>query len=148
MPCRGVRGATTVTANTREEILQETRLLLALMIHQNGIKPEDVASAFFTTTPDLNAAFPALAARQLGWSQAALLCGHEMDVPDALPRCIRILVHWNTDKKASEIQHVYIKEAVKLRPDEALFSFENEAALNAWIEARVHEWEHLNGRTK
>ena len=107
MVCRGVRGATTVSENSREAILRETRRLLALMIRLNGIEPEDVASAIFTTTTDLNAEYPALAARQLGWMDAALLCGHEMNVPHGLPRCVRILVHWNTHKAASEIQHVY-----------------------------------------
>ena len=81
MPCRGVRGATTADANTREDILRATRELLALMIRQNGIRAEDVASAFFSTTPDLDAEFPALAARQMGWYDVALLCNHELDVP-------------------------------------------------------------------
>ena len=100
MICRGVRGATSVPANTREAILRETRRLLALMIRLNDIKPEDVASVIFTTTRDLNAEYPALAARQLGWLDIALLCGHEMDVPNSLPQCVRILVHWNTTKIA------------------------------------------------
>jgi len=117
MPCRGVRGATTADANTREAILEATRQLLALMIRRNGIRPEDVASAIFTTTTDLNAEFPALAARQLGWTNVALMCFHELDVPGSLRKCIRILIHWNTDKPAHEIQHVYIKGAANLRPD-------------------------------
>ncbi len=117
MYCRGVRGATTVEVNEREAILAATRELLALMIEANGIKPEDVASAIFTTTPDLNAEFPALAARQLGWHDVALLCGHEMDVPGALQRCIRILIHWNTTRPADQIRHVYIRGAETLRPD-------------------------------
>jgi chorismate mutase len=117
MPCRGVRGATTADANTREAILEATRQLLALMIRRNGIRAEDVASAIFTTTTDLNAEFPALAARQLGWTNVALMCFHELDVPGSLRKCIRILIHWNTDKPAHEIQHVYIKGAANLRPD-------------------------------
>jgi len=97
MPTRGVRGATTVDENSSEAILKETRRLLALLIHFNGIQPEDVASLIFSTTRDLTAEYPALAARQLGWLDTALLCGHEMDVPGGLPRCIRVLINWNTD---------------------------------------------------
>ncbi len=148
MVCRGVRGATTVTSNSREEILRETRRLLALMIRLNGIEPEDVASAIFTTTRDINAEFPALAARQLGWWDAALLCGHEMDVPNSLPRCIRILVHWNTDKKPADIQHVYVGEAVKLRPDKAQLPPLDEDDLDAWIERQVSNWERVSGRSR
>ena len=99
MACRGVRGATTVERNDREEILTATRQLLALMVRRNGIAKHDVASAIFTTTPDLDAEFPALAARQLGWLDVPLLCGHELSVPGSLPRCIRVLVHWNTDAR-------------------------------------------------
>ena len=117
MICRGVRGATTVETNSRDEILTETRQLLALMIRLNEIEPEDVASAIFSTTRDINAEFPALAARQLGWLDVPLLCTHEMEVPESLPRCIRVLVNWNTDKSQTDITHVYFKEAVKLRPD-------------------------------
>ena len=117
MPCRGIRGATTAEANTREAILRATRELLGLMIRQNEIEANDVASAVFTTTVDLDAEFPALAARQLGWLNVALMCGHELDVPGSLRRCIRILLHWNTEKAADEVIHVYIKGAAKLRPD-------------------------------
>jgi chorismate mutase len=117
--CRGVRGATTVERNTREAILRGTRELLTQMIEANGIHPDDVASAIFTTTPDLTAEYPALAARQLGWHDVALLCTHEMAVPHGLKCCIRVLLHWNTEKLASEVQHVYIKGAVNLRPDRA-----------------------------
>ena len=117
MLCRGVRGATTVRSNSREDILEEARKLLALMIRFNGIEAEDVASAIFTLTRDLNAEFPALAARQLGWLDVPLLCGYEVEVPGALQRCVRILVHWNTQKAQDEIVHVYINEARKLRPD-------------------------------
>src|SRR3972149_3516873 len=87
--CRGIRGATTVAENTREEILTATRQLVALMVRRNGVDRKDVASAIFTTTPDLDAEFPALAARQLGWLEVPLLCGHEIAVPGSLPRCIR-----------------------------------------------------------
>ncbi len=115
--CRGVRGATTVTENTKEAILEATRELLYIIIRANGMRPEDVASAYFTTTMDLNATYPALAARQLGWYDAALLCGHEMRVPDSLPYCIRVLIHWNTTRSAKDIVHVYLREAASLRPD-------------------------------
>lgn len=115
--CRGVRGAITVDANESEQILVATRELLYIMIRSNGIKPDDVASAIFTTTLDLDATYPALAARQLGWYEVALLCGHEMDVPGGLAKCIRILVSWNTDKSATEIVHVYLRKAKDLRPD-------------------------------
>src|SRR3954465_12618620 len=116
MQCRGVRGATTVAENTREEILTATRQLVALMVRRNEIDPKNVASAIFTTTPDLDAEFPALAARQLGWLDVPLLCGHEMTIPGSLPRCIRVLVHWNTDRPQNEIQHIYGRGAERLRP--------------------------------
>ena len=115
--CRGVRGATTVTENTRDAILSATRELMYIIIRANDMQPEDVASAYFTTTVDLDATYPALAARQLGWYDAALLCGHEMQVPDGLPMCIRVLIHWNTPCSAAEIVHVYLREAKSLRPD-------------------------------
>ncbi len=139
MPCRGVRGATTADANTNEAILEATRQLLALMSHQNGIKPDDVASAIFTTTPDLNAEFPALAARQLGWLNVALMCGHELDVPGSLERCIRILLHWNTEKPADEIHHVYIKGAVNLRPDLSELPPVDWEELERWIAEHLNE---------
>ncbi len=133
MPCRGVRGATTAEANTRESILEAARQLLALMIRANDIDPDDVASAVFTTTTDLNAEFPALAARQLGWFDVALMCHHELDVPGSLRRCIRILLHWNTPKPAGEIVHVYIKEARNLRPDREKLPPLDWAELEDWI---------------
>jgi chorismate mutase len=117
MPVRGIRGATTVARNTREEIVAAARELLEAMIEANEIDPEDVASAIFTTTPDLNAEFPAVAARQLGWTFVPLLCGHEMGVPGSLPLCLRILLHVNTDKGAHDVCHVYIRGARALRPD-------------------------------
>ena len=115
--CRGMRGATTVDENSKEAILEATREMLFVMIRANNIRPEDVASAYFTTTTDLNATYPALAARQLGWYDVALLCGHEMQVPGSLARCIRVLIHWNTPRKAKDIIHVYLRGAKTLRPD-------------------------------
>jgi chorismate mutase len=137
--CRGVRGATTVSANTRDEILTATRQLIALMIRRNGIERADVASAIFTTTSDLDAEFPALAARQLGWLDVPLLCGHEMSIPGSLPRCIRVLVHWNTDRPQSEIQHIYIRDAVTLRPDLCKLPPVNWEELEAWIGEQMRD---------
>jgi chorismate mutase len=116
---RGVRGATTAEANTREAILAATSELLSLMIEANKIEADDVASAIFTTTIDLNADYPALAARALGWNEVALMCMHEMNVPHGLNMCVRILLHWNTEVSAQDVKHVYIKGAVNLRPDRA-----------------------------
>src|SRR5262245_59087720 len=141
MYCRGVRGATTADANTKEAILSATRELLALMIRLNGIEPEDVASAVFSTTCDLNAEFPALAARQLGWLDVPLLCTHEIDVPGSLRRCVRVLAHWNTEKPQKEIQHIYVKEAVKLRPDLSKLPPVDWPELEKWIEQHVREFE-------
>ncbi len=137
MMCRGIRGATTAEANTREAILKATRELLALMIRQNGIRQEDVASAIFSTTTDLDAEFPALAARQLGWFDAALLCGNELDVPGSLRRCIRILLHWNTEKPGDEIVHVYVQGAAHLRPDRADLPPVDWTELEQWIAAQM-----------
>ena len=117
MLTRGVRGATTLKANTREAILEATEELLGAMVEANGIDPDLIASAFFTSSPDINAEFPALAARQMGWTNVALLCGHEMQVPGSLPMCLRVLLHINTERKASEIVHVYLRGAKVLRPD-------------------------------
>ena len=116
MYCRGIRGATTVEQNDREEILSATKELLALIIEKNDLHKEDVASAIFTVTDDLDADFPALAARAQGWTEVALICTREIPVPNSLRKCIRILLHVNTERSASEIQHVYIHGAVTLRP--------------------------------
>lgn len=131
--CRGVRGATTVTENTRDAILLATRQMLALMIRRNGIEPADIGSALFTVTKDLDAEFPALAARQLGWLEVPLLCGYEISVTGSLPQCIRVLVHWNTDRPQSDIEHVYIHEAVRLRPDLSKLPPVDWEELESWI---------------
>ncbi len=115
--CRGIKGATTVERNGREEILAATAELLQLMVEHNAIDSDDIASALFTTTADLNAEFPAVAARHLGWTEVPLCCAHELDVPGSLRMCLRILLHVNTDKSAREINHVYIRGARVLRPD-------------------------------
>ena len=131
--CRGVRGATTVTENTKEAILEATREMLYIIIRANNMRPEDVASAYFTTTVDLNATYPALAARQLGWYDVALLCGHEMQVPESLNRCIRVLIHWNTSRKPEGIAHAYLRDAKSLRPDRKTLPEIPEKALEAAI---------------
>jgi chorismate mutase len=117
MMCRGVRGAITVTDNTPEAILEATRELLETIVRLNDMQPDDIASVYLTTTADLNATYPALAARQLGWFHVPLLCGHEMDVATGLPLCLRVLIHWNTTCRPQEITHVYLREAKSLRPD-------------------------------
>lgn len=115
--CRGVRGATTVSENTAEEILEATNDLLVALIRLNQIEPDDVVSAVFTTTTDLTATFPALAARELGWTEVPLLCTHEMAVPGALGKVVRILLHINTRRTPKEIRHIYLKQARALRPE-------------------------------
>ena len=133
MSCRGVRGATTADSNSRDDILTATRQLLALMIHINDISPDDVASAIFSSTEDLNAEFPALAARQLGWLEVPLICTHEINVPGSLELCVRILLHWNTDKRQDEGAHVYTKEAIRLRPDLSELPPVDLEELDRWI---------------
>ena len=117
MPVRGIRGATTVRANTREEILEATREMLETLVEVNEIDAEDVASAWFTTTPDVNVEFPAVAARQMGWTFVPLMCSHEMNVPGSLPLCVRVLLHVNTEKSIHDVRHVYVRGASALRPD-------------------------------
>lgn len=114
---RGVRGATTVAADEPDLIIEAARELLAAMIAANDIEEETVASVMFTTTPDLTAAYPAQAARRLGWQHTALIGCQEMAVPDGLARCIRVLIHWNTTRRQDEINHVYTNGAQQLRPD-------------------------------
>ena len=115
--CRGLRGATTVERDDADAILGATRELLEALIRENDLRPEDVASALFTVTPDLSTAYPARAARDLGWTHVALMCANEIAVPAGLPRCIRVLIHWNTDRSQAEVHHTYLREARTLRPD-------------------------------
>ena len=112
---RGVRGATTADENTRESILEATTDLLERLIEANDIEADDVAAAVFTATQDLNAEFPAQAARRLGWDYVALMCAHELAVPDAPARCIRALILVNTTRAADELQNVYLRGAKYLR---------------------------------
>jgi chorismate mutase len=115
---RGIRGATTVESNTREAILDATRELLGELIRVNNVQAGDVASAWFTMTSDLNAEFPAVVARQqFGWTNVALECVQEMDVPGSLRLCLRILLHVNTERGQDEVCHVYLRGASVLRPD-------------------------------
>jgi chorismate mutase len=118
MPIRGIRGATTVTADEPDLILQATRELLEEILAANeGMQPEDVASALFTVTDDLVSTFPAQAARQMGWGLVPMICAREIPVPGSLRKVIRVLVHWNTELLQNEITHVYLRDAVSLRPD-------------------------------
>lgn len=140
--CRGVRGATTVSSNSRDEILKATRQMLALMIRRNQIDSTEIASAIFTVTSDLDAEFPALAARQLGWLEVPMLCGYEIRVPGSLAMCIRVLIHWNTPKSQHQIQHVYIREAVRLRPDLSNLPPVDWEELEGWIQLNLHPPQH------
>lgn len=117
MTTRGIRGATTVASNQEDSILAATRELLQEIVSANYILAEDLAAVFFTVTDDLDAAFPAKAARMLGWQQVPLLDAREIPVPGSLPRCIRVLLLWNTDTPQTEIVHVYLGEARCLRTD-------------------------------
>lgn len=117
MTVRAVRGATTVGQNNSEEITGKTKILLKKMTEDNKIEQDDIISVIFTMTKDLDAVFPAVAARQLGWTDVALMCTNEIDVPGSLKKCIRVLLHINTDKSNNEIRHIYLEGAKVLRPD-------------------------------
>ncbi|NLV36926.1 MAG: chorismate mutase [Clostridiaceae bacterium] len=114
---RAVRGATTVKENTEKEMLDAAEELLKEMTLQNDIQEDDIISIIFSVTSDLNAAFPAVAARRLGWNNTALMCTYEVDVPGSLKSCIRVLMHINTDKEKDDLRFIYLKEARALRPD-------------------------------
>ena len=118
MSIRGIRGATTVSQDTSEAILDGTRELLEEILLENpSLKKQDLASAFFTVTDDLCAVYPAKAARQMGWQQVPLMCAREIPVPDGIQYCIRVLLHWNTTLSQREVKHVYLHAAARLRPD-------------------------------
>ena len=112
---RAIRGATTSDNNTKDDIVEATREMLISLVEANDLKKEDVISAFFTTTKDLNTQFPAVAARKIGWTEGALMCSHEMFVPDAQEKCIRVMVHENTDNSSHDKKNDYLKDAVNLR---------------------------------
>ncbi|MEJ2598366.1 MAG: chorismate mutase [Anaerolineales bacterium] len=118
MCIRGVRGAVTVAGDRAEAILMATRELLQAIQEANpSLQPEELASVFFTLTDDLSAAYPAQAAREMGWTQVPMMCSREIPVPGSMPRTLRVLLHWNTDRAQEDIHHVYLGEAVQLRPD-------------------------------
>ena len=114
---RGIRGATTVERNDAGEIREATQELLQRILDENQLCTEDLVSAIFTLTPDLNADFPASSAREIGWQLVPLLCATEIPVPGALPHCIRVLLHVNTTRNQNEIRHIFLRDAVKLRKD-------------------------------
>ena len=121
MPVRGIRGATTVAANEADEIVEATEELLRELVRLNGLDFEEIAFAYFTTTQDLDAEFPALAARRLGWVDVPLLCGHDMDVrqpnPRGVERCVRVLLLYNTDLRQREMRHAYLRGALAIKQD-------------------------------
>lgn len=117
MAVRGIRGATTSPTNTKAEIVARTREMLEALARENDFRIEDVASAIFSVTGDLNAEFPAVAARELGWLYTPLFCTNEVSVPGSLQSCIRVLIHVNTDRTQEDMRHVYLHEAKRLRPD-------------------------------
>ncbi|HEY9765970.1 MAG TPA: chorismate mutase [Chroococcales cyanobacterium] len=114
---RAIRGATTVQKNESPEILAASRELLEKIALENDLRLEDIVSAFFTMTPDLDAEFPAVAARGLGWNHIPLLCSQEIPVKGSLPRCIRVLIHLYTERTPDAIRHLYLRESAVLRPD-------------------------------
>ena len=121
MPVRGIRGATTATANTVESINEATEELLRELVHLNDLDPNDIACAFLTTTTDLDAEFPAHAARRLGWTQVALLCGHDMNVkppnPRGIAKCIRVLILYNTERPQTAMRFAYLRGARAILAD-------------------------------
>lgn len=118
MSVRGIRGATVVASDQADEILQATRELLMAVLECNpDLKTQDITSVIFTVSEDLSSAYPARAARDLGWHQVPMLCAREIPVPGGLPHCIRVLLHWNTDLPQDAVEHVYLGDAKILRPD-------------------------------
>ena len=117
MSVRGIRGAINIATNTKEEILSKSRELLEAIVRANKVKPKDIACAIFTLSPDLNADFPAYAARQLGWRDVPLMCARELDVPGAMEKVIRVLLLVNSRTPISKIRHQYLGDTPQLRPD-------------------------------
>lgn len=118
MAIRGIRGATTISADDKEQVLSATQELLTAILQANpSLQTGDIASAVFTVTEDIASAYPALAARQMGWGLVPMMCAREIPVPGSLPLCIRVLIHWNTDRDQRAVKHVYLRNAVRLRPD-------------------------------
>ncbi len=118
MATRGIRGATTIESDTKDNLVSATKELLETILRANPtLQTPDVASVFFTVTDDIFSAYPALAARQIDWDYVPMICAREIPVEGSLPLCVRVLIHWNTDKTQSEIKHVYLRDALQLRPD-------------------------------
>ncbi|OHD68679.1 MAG: chorismate mutase [Spirochaetes bacterium RBG_16_49_21] len=117
MAVRGIRGATTADSNTSDEVIAKTKELLLSLVRHNHLDVEDIASVIFSVTNDLDAEFPAVAGRELGWAHTPLFCTMEMEVPQSLPCCIRVLLHVNSEKRQDDMVHVYLHGAKKLRPD-------------------------------
>lgn len=118
MSIRGIRGAITVTADEKADVLSATLELLTSILRANpDLRTEDIASVLFTVTDDIASVYPAQAARQIGWDQVPMMCAREIPVPGSTPMCIRVLIHWNTDRAQSAVRHVYLREAASLRPD-------------------------------
>jgi chorismate mutase len=121
MAVRGVRGATTVPRNEAASVVERTRELLRVLVDSNGLAPADLASAVFTVTEDLDAEFPAAAVRGIeGWEEVPLLCAREAPVPGSLGLCVRVLLHWNTDRPQSQVRHAFLRGARELRPNWAV----------------------------
>ena len=118
MTIRGIRGATTATQDNPEAILEATKQLLLTICKANPtLRSEDIASAMFTLSSELKSVYPARAAREIGWNAVPLMCAQEIPVPGGLSKCIRVLLHWNTPLSQADIKHIYLREAVQLRPD-------------------------------
>jgi len=117
MAIRGIRGATTCDEDETGILAATQELLLAVLEANPTLHTEEIASILFTVTGDLQTTYPAKAARQIGWVDVPLMCAREIDVPDGLPHCIRLLIHWNTDLPQAAVRHVYLHEATQLRPD-------------------------------
>ncbi|KPL79563.1 chorismate mutase [Ornatilinea apprima] len=117
MRCLGIRGAIHVESNSEAAILAAAHQLLSEIVAQNQLDPADLAAVTFTVTKDLTAAYPARAAREMGWQMVPLMCAQEMDVPGSLPACLRVLLLWNTHKTQDQVRHVYLGRARALRPD-------------------------------
>lgn len=118
MSVRGIRGAITVNEDLPEQILEATKEMLLVILSENpSLQSIDICSVIFSMTGDLKSVFPALAARQMGWSEVPLFCTQEIPVPNSLPKCIRVLIHWNTQLSQKNITHVYLRDATRLRPD-------------------------------
>lgn len=118
MVTRGIRGATTVEEDREDLVLQATKALIIEMVAQNDVEIDDIASVIVSTTTDVTSVFPARAIRSIeGWEYVPVMCTHEMDVPGAIQKCIRLMMHVNTNKAQREIEHIYQNAAVRLRPD-------------------------------